>query len=75
MRWTTTRHNAQFLVAAGAARCIADRISPRNCWPRAGAAVPGSHGAARDGRGRAGVAHPDAAGELLRSCLAAEAAA
>lgn len=69
-------YNAQYLVAAGAARCIADRDLTAEvlaaqlrelCADRAQLLAMAE--AARR------VAHPDAAGELLRSCLAAEAAA
>jgi UDP-N-acetylglucosamine--N-acetylmuramyl-(pentapeptide) pyrophosphoryl-undecaprenol N-acetylglucosamine transferase len=69
------RFNAQFLVDAGAARCIADReltaplladVLRQLCADRTTLLVMAE--AARR------VAHPDAAGDLLRSCLAAEAA-
>ncbi len=68
-------HNAQFLVAAGAAQCIADHELSAAllaqqlqllCADRAQLLAMAE--AARR------VAHADAAGELLRSCLAAEAA-
>jgi UDP-N-acetylglucosamine--N-acetylmuramyl-(pentapeptide) pyrophosphoryl-undecaprenol N-acetylglucosamine transferase len=69
-------HNAQFLVQAGAAQCIADheltgeslaaRLAPL-CADRAQLLVMAE--AARR------VARPDAAAELLRSCLAVELAA
>ncbi len=69
-------HNAQYLVNAGAARCIADRdltaevlaVQLRElCVDRAQLLAMAE--ASRR------VAYPDAAGELLRSCLEADAAA
>jgi UDP-N-acetylglucosamine--N-acetylmuramyl-(pentapeptide) pyrophosphoryl-undecaprenol N-acetylglucosamine transferase len=69
-------HNAQFLVDAGAARCISDQALTSKqlaaqlrelCADRATLLAMAK--AAR------GVAHPDAAAELLRACLAVELAA
>ncbi len=70
-------HNAQFLVDAGAARCIADATLTAESAGRAAAQLCADRAqllAMARARARR-VAHPDAAAELLRSCLAAELAA
>ena len=70
------RHNAQFLVSAGAALCIADK----DFTPEYLAAQLRQLGADRVrllamAESARGIARVDAADELLRSCLAAQAAA
>jgi UDP-N-acetylglucosamine--N-acetylmuramyl-(pentapeptide) pyrophosphoryl-undecaprenol N-acetylglucosamine transferase len=69
-------HNARFLVDAGAARCISDQaLTSKQLAAQLHELCADRATLLSMARAARGVAHPDAAAELLRSCLAVERAA